>query len=62
MERKHIVKSAKYWFDLARNPQTRTTDKVFAMEQCYNHAENAVAWLFEKATPEVKAKFLEIQK
>ena len=60
MERKFLVKSAKYWFDIARNPKTKTSDKVFAMEQAYNHVENALVWLLEKSSLEIKEQFLKI--
>ena len=42
-ERKHLVQSAKYWFDSAHDYNHGKADAVLAMDQAYNHVENALA-------------------
>lgn len=61
-ERKHLVKSAKYWYDCAKNPNTVISkeDAVFAMENAYNHAESALAVILEKF-PDAKKEFNRLQ-
>ena len=62
-ERKHLVKSAKYWYDIATNPNTVISkdDAVFAMKNAYNHVETALNVILEKF-PDAKKEFERIQK
>jgi hypothetical protein len=44
-ERQHLVQSAGYWFNAARKYQLagEMSEALFAMENAYNHVENALA-------------------
>ncbi len=65
--RKHLVPSAEYWFRAAKEPESTQTgqlsqsERVFAMEQAYNHVENALAYILEKS-PEAKEIFDKVNK
>jgi len=63
MERKHLVKSAGYWFNQAKNPSgvISKEDAILAMEQAYNHLENTLYFLLEKV-PGAKEEFDRVNK
>jgi len=51
-KRKHLVQSAGYWFDAARKAQLdgEMAVALIAMENAYNHVENALAGERERGT------------
>lgn len=53
--RKTIVKSAQYWFDLSHH-HGKNEMAVFAMENAFNHTENALAACLRIMTEEQRAK------
>ena len=57
--RKHLIQSAEYWFNSAKVEGRSKADAVMAMEQAYNHVENALAYILEKS-PEAKRIFDEV--
>ena len=67
--REHLVKSAGYWFNKARDHQCEgeLAEALMAMENAYNHVENAAAAFkralegFTKPSEEAK-KVLDIAK
>jgi len=42
-ERKHLVQSAQFWFRSAHLDSRSHSGSLFAMEQAYNHVEDALA-------------------
>lgn len=61
MKRKHLVKSAAYWYAASYNPTLSASERLMAMEQCYNHAEGALKYILDKF-PDAKKEFERIAK
>jgi len=65
--RKHLIKSAEYWYKTAKLPDSVQTGKLSAnerlnaMEQAYNHVESALSYILDKS-PEAKAIFDKVEK
>ena len=64
--RKHLVKSAEFWFKNAHDFRLNNVPnrgiknwRVQSMIQAYNHVENALAYILKKS-PEAKRIFEEI--
>ena len=59
MKRKHLIQSAEYWYNSAKVEGTSKAEAVIAMEQAYNHVENALSYILDKS-PEAKRIFDEV--
>ena len=60
MKREHLIKSAKYWYDMAELHSDRD-DCLLAMKDAYTHVENALGWVLGILTPEQRTQFEKIQ-
>lgn len=54
--RKHLVKSAEYWFNAAQDPKKTKIEAIIALANAYNHVENALKHILDKF-PEAKAEY-----
>ena len=56
MKRKHLLRSAAYWFNIGHLSKRTKAQAVFAMENAYNHLENSLAYILDHSA-EAKAIF-----
>ena len=59
IKRKHLVKSAAYWFNSARKAQNKgkMDEALMCMENAYNHVENALAFFVNHQSYQVGGKW-----